>query len=401
MKLFKSDLEKRVKISLNKTVKADGVNGIMEFGVKNDYPDTVELLVNGSKTAKSASKVYSQFLSGQGFENEAINDVIIGHDYRGKKITIKTLLQDAANSCAVNNGFYFKLNISLDRKIKGVYLIPFKYCRFAKIDDLGYTAKIGVHPNWSNDNDEKKFKKNEVVWYNVFNLNEDAFNAQIKLDENGEIQNFNGQIYFEFLDNQYIYPLSPFDPVYLDLDTENQLSMFMNNTTRNGMLQKTVLTILQPDTEEDEIELDKSIENFLGVDGDSTLILKDKLNPDTGELLSKGSFEASTIPTSVNDALFSEWHKTLSNNIRKVISAMPTVLIDYEESKLGTTSGEAIIQATNFFNSMTKQARYQIEKSFAEIFQYSDNPVLAQNQNWKIKELSLYENKTTQLAVNL
>ena len=60
-------------------------------------------------------------------------------------------------------------------------------------------------------------------------------------------------------------------------------------------------------------------------------------------------------------------------------------MIEYENSKLGSTSGEAIIQAVNFYNAMTKSDRKGIEQAFKEIY----------GLDFKIKEISLTQNNGT------
>ena len=37
MKLLLSELDKRVDVRLDRSIKTDGVNGVMKFGDKNDY----------------------------------------------------------------------------------------------------------------------------------------------------------------------------------------------------------------------------------------------------------------------------------------------------------------------------------------------------------------------------
>jgi hypothetical protein len=73
------------------------------------------------------------------------------------------------------------------------------------------------------------------------------------------------------------------------------------------------------------------------------------------------------------------------------MKALPAILIDYEESKLGTTSGEAIIQATNFYNAVTKDDRAAISEMFKELLTNFDNQQLQSNTDWVIKPIILYE----------
>jgi len=399
-RLTREELEKRVVVKLDKSIKADGVNGIMSFGEDNDYPQLMELAINGSVTAKAAAGIYAKFLAGMGFENEALNSVVVGRDMRNKDITLPSLLRQVADSCSVNNGFYLHRNTNLNNITGTVHLKPFKNGRFSKPDDTGYSAKMLFHDNWDKDKDRGRFNKTEAIPYHLFSSNEKVTQAQIG-DEGQE--KFGGQIYFQYLDNQYFYPLSPFDAAYLDCDTENQVGLYKNRQLRDGFMNKIVFRV-QPTTPAqdedgkelpfDEDELTNDIKGFMGADGESVLVIEDDINPDTGEFY-KNSFAIDKIESNVDDKLFENWEKGLANNIRKAIRGIPAILIDYEDSKLGGTSGESIIQATNFYNAMTADDRKLISQAFEDVFSLSDNPVLKNNTNWNIKPLKLIDNVTT------
>jgi hypothetical protein len=388
MKLSYKDVQRRIIVKLDKSIKADGVNGLMTFGEKNDYPFVIESIINGSISAKSIADIYAKFLIGKGFEEEKINDIVIGKDVNSKQITVRKLLRQVASSLSYFNGVYIHTNLNLTMDIVDVKMIPFKNCRFAKIDDRGYTAKVGVHPDWGFNN-SGKLDKSKIVWYNMFTRNEQSFTDQVK--HAGDIKNYKGQVYFMFLDTNYLYPLSPFDAVHLDCDTEQQVSIFKNNMTRNGMLQKTIARFAKPANEEARKELEDNLSNWLGADGFSLLALEDEIDPVTGQIKQSGAFAIDSVNSNIDDALFAGWQGDLTNNIRKANKALPSVLIDYDESKLGTTSGEGIIQATNFYNAMTKDDRDSISEMFKELLSHFDNPILKENTNWKIKPLTLYD----------
>lgn len=401
MRFQKTDIEKRVRIRLDKTIKSQSqnVNGIMLFGKENDYPQLIERIVNNSITAKSVKNIYSKFLCGQGFEQPEINKVIIGKDNKGKNITLKKLLSLVCDSLALNNGAYIHVNYNMDFKAVNSKLVSFKYCRFSKIDDNGYTSKIGVYENWDKDQDywkDRKYNKNDIRFYNIFSSEKEVFLSHLK-ELNGNIKKYKGQINYLFLDDQYLYPLSPFDEVYLDCDTEYQVAIFKNNTTRNGMTKKTILRMQEPVNETDEDELKVTIKNWQGADGDNVLVLYDEIDQETGQIKNTGAFAADVLESAIDDKLFDGWQTELTNNIRKAVKALPAILIDYDESKLGTTSGEAIIQAVNFYNAMTEDDRSQISNFFQEIFSKFDNNTLSNNTNWNIKPLDLYGKFTTNI----
>jgi len=95
------------------------------------------------------------------------------------------------------------------------------------------------------------------------------------------------------------------------------------------------------------------------------------------------------IPTNINDKLFESWEASLANNLRKANGACPKILIDYDSSNLGTTSGEAITQAVNFYNAKTQSDRDMISQMFSQILKKFDNEVLANNTDWTIEPLTL------------
>jgi hypothetical protein len=331
--------------------------------------------------------MYAKFLAGQGFENEAINNIRIGTDSRGKKITMLSLLRDSAVSVSRHNGFYIHCNPTLDRRIKDAHLKPFKTVRFAIPDDRGYSAKMLVYDNWEKDNG-KKYDKKKIKTFNVFNLEQKAFIEQIK--KAGGIENYKGQIYFQYFDSEFFYPLSNYDEVYLDCDTEAQIALFKNRQIRNGFFKKTVMRVQPGGTDEEKDALVEDARATLGPDGDGLWIIEDELTEE-GELSESTAFKMDQLDSNIDDKLFENWEKGLANNIRKSAKGAPAILLDYEENKLGTTSGEAIVQATNYYNAVTSDDRTAIEQSFEEIFKHFDNPVLADNTNWKIKPLNLIE----------
>lgn len=398
-RLLNSEIDNRITVKLDKSIKQEdkGVNGLMTFGNLNDYPQVIEKLINGSATGKSVSKIYSKFLIGQGFENESINDINVGTDSRGKDITIRSLLRQVSFSLAQHNGFYIHANINIKGVIKDVHLKPFKDCRFAKSDDEGYSAKILVYNNWAKDKDVEKYDKKKIKEFNVFNSNVQVIESEIKAQEGKDFEeksnNYKGQIYFQFNDDQYFYPLSPFDSVYLDLDTENQIALYKNRQARDGFFDAIVIRTAPFETEEEEKEFTQGVIKQLGVDGDRVLILQDAVN-DEGIIPEDGSYRIDTIKGSVNPRLFDTVEKSLINNIRKAPNNLPAILIDYEQSNLGNTSGEAVREATNLYNAVTEDDRELISKSFKEIFSNSVNPKLKNNTNWKIKPISLAEQES-------
>ena len=390
MKLINLDIEKRVIIKLDRSISTDGVTGIMKFGLNNDYPQIIEKLILGSQTAKSSCNIFSSFLAGSGFVNEEIGKIIVGKDRKGKDITLDKMRLNIAKSCAMFNGAYIHCDMNALGDVGKTRLVPFKNCRFSREDFNGYCGKIAVHQNWERDPDfQTRFNSSEISWY--YNFNRNALETNII--DSGGFENFKGQIYSLSLDDSYLYPLSQFDSVYLDMDTEYQIQLFKNRELRNGFSDKIVMHI---DPSDDEVERRQTIEkcrSWMGPDGDKLLLFESDFD-ENGELASNSNFKIDRIETNINDKLFADWERGLSNNIRKAPYSIPAVLIDYEQGQLSQASGEMLIQATNYYNALTKHLRDELSDAIKEIYQNFDNDILKNNQDWNIKQVELITAKT-------
>lgn len=391
MRLAYSDIDNRLPVKLDKSMNVDdSLGGIMTFGSDNLYPQTIEGLIAGSSTAKACSNMYSRFLTGLGFENEAINNVVVGTDERGKEITLLTLLRKCAQARAKYRGFYIHVNKNLENKVVNARHVPFKYCRFNKKDDLGFCSKVMVWDNWERDKNKNNDKK-LIKSYDNFTSNNEAFAQQIK--KVGDIKKYSGQIFFDFDDPEFLYPLSMIDQVYLDCDTEQQVAIFRNSEIRNGFQATTLLLMQEPEGIEEEEKIKAKINKMKGADASRiTLFFTDR--DENGKLVKDEQFVTETIQSNINDKLFENWENGLANNIRKAFNGMPAVLIDYEQGKLSGTSGEAITQATTLYNELTRDDRAALSQAFKQIFSKSVFPELENNDNWKIKPLQLYSNGT-------
>ena len=382
MKLLKNEVEKRLTVSLNKKMHDDISSGIMNYGEFNDYPQVIERLILGSQTGRACANIFGKFIAGMGFENDEINNTIVGKDVYGKDIKLQKLLRQFAQSIAFFNGGYIHNRFNNAGKITESKIVQFKNCRLSRVDDNGYCSRIAYSDNFANESLSKD-KKINITWFNSFNIN--AVQNQIK--NVGGIEFYKGQIYHLFLDDSFIYPLSQFDSVYLDLDTEYQIQLFKNREIRNGMSDKVIMNINLTADEETKEDVINECHKWMSPDGDKLIIFENEF--DENGIISEKNFKIDRIATNINDKLFDGWEKSLPNNIRKAIFALPAVLIDYEQGQLSQASGEMVKQAVNYYNSVTDGIRQSVSESFSEIFVNSNNEILSSNTNWDIKKLEI------------
>jgi hypothetical protein len=389
MKLRRKDVASRAEIKLNKSMHSEG--GVMMFGKDNDYSNVIELIIAGSVTATSVADIHSRFIVGNGFEDKTINDIVVSADSRGKEITMLDLLRQCSDSVAVNHGLYIHNRVNVLGQTRDQQLFQFKTCKFSAVDDVNYTNSIIVNPDFG----EKIYKKKNNAEYPVYNDNLDVIRSQFLdysknkkgFDSLEDLQGFPGQIYFHFWDNRYLYPLSPFDPVYLDADTEQEVALYKNRELRNGFMLRHIITVNEFSDDSDKEEFVKMVEGAEGADGSRVIVLEAEFDEETGDIKKGAAVKIDKIDTNVNDKLFENWENGISNKIRKA-TKVPAILIDYEEGKLSNTSGEAIIQASAYYNAMTRGDRAQMSRVFKEVFKNHIDEKLSGVKNWKIEPLS-------------
>lgn len=359
------------------------VDGIISYDIDNAYPSRIERLINNSVTAKAAAGMYRRFLSGAGFEDVALNTINVGKE-NYKDITALDLLHKVARSLSYFNGVYLRTQWT-GFNVSGVRVEPFRYCRLGEMDSTDYSGKVVVYNNWDKWRSQK-LQKNEYIKVDVWNPDPDVIAKQVK----GNWSGWHGQMFYAFLDDEYIYPLSPIDPVKWDADTESQIGIFKNGELRRGFFLKYIMHHTKFNTDQEADEFVGKMKKFMGGDHDSSMIvLEGTFSPD-GKIIDGENVKVEKIEQNINDKLFEGYESSTQNAIRKAYNAIPQILIEYETSTLGTVSGEALRQASEFFNMQTVEARMKIEQIFQEVFSKHENPAL-RGKSWKIKELEFYK----------
>ena len=374
------------------------LEGIEKYDEDNAYPSRMERIINQSVTAKSSAQMLARFIVGQGFKDKILNDLIVGKDRYQKNITAFKLLKHIAIQTAYFSGYYVRGQFDGNMNITGFQVEDFKNCRFGLKDSQDYSGKIVIYNNWDRSKGSRIEKKN-FLKIDVWNMNDNAIKSQI--DKAGGIKKYKGQVYHNFLDEYYIYPLSPIDPVHYDADTENQISKFKNGELRRGFFMKYIIHHTNFESDKDARDFKEKIEKMIGGGHELSAMVLEGTFDDDGKLISSENIHVEKIEQNIDDKIFETYEKSCINNIRKAFNAIPQILIDYEDGKLGTTSGEALFQASNFYNQQTGELRMSVEESFRELFKrWKDQD--KRSADWEIEPLVLgmqAQSKTMQLEL--
>jgi hypothetical protein len=248
-----------------------------------------------------------------------------------------------------------------------------------------------LSPNsFTKENFQKEFKVIDIFNPKLVPEQVKKLSIKLKTDEAQAFTKYKGQMYFNFFDDEYLYPVSPIDPVLWDADTESQIGKFKNGELRRGFFLKYIVHHTEFESKQDAEEFAENMKNMMGGDHEiSVMVMEGKFDKD-GKLIESESIKVEKIEQNINDKIFESYEKSVQSNIRMCFDAIPQILIAYEDSQLGTTSGEALNQAAKIYNSQTVQKRTMISNSFKELFKYwKDEKYNA--MDWNIEPLNFAE----------
>ena len=372
-------------------VKSVKQEGIEKYDIDNAYPSRMERIIDGSVTAKSSAGILARFLVGRGFEDASLNTLIVGKDRYERPTTAFRLLRQIAKSISYYAGFYVRSQFDANLAVTAFDHVDFKYCRFGLKDSQDYSGKIVIFNNWDKSK-SSSIRKKDFLRVDVWNMRENIIRSQVEKADG--IKKYKGQVFFNFVDEYFIYPLSPIDPVHYDADTESQISKFINGELRRGFFMKKIIYHNKFETKNDADDFKDKVLRFQGGGHQASFLVVEGTFDENGELITGENIKIEDVKQNIDDKIFEGYAKSAANSIRKAYNAIPQILIEYEDSKLGTTSGEALFQAAAFYNQMTEELRTFISESFREMFKRFHKEEF-QDKDWKINPLALGEKSDT------
>lgn len=354
MKTWEIQTPKRVIIT-GKSQISEGE--IVKFGDADDYPTKIASLIENSQTAKSSARILQQFIA-SGFVDANVGKTEVGKTFTGKAYTLNKFLNDIAYCISKWGGAYvFTMKNALNQ-VTGVKVAKFDDCRFSAFDDTKFSNFV-YYGDFSKSVKGKR-NVNKAKKYAVFTDKKDTFEKQ------SIATGTTTQVYYIFMEDNYIYPLSPFDSCIFDMSSEYQISQNRNNDLVNGMSGKFILHVSKPDDPNEARKLQEQLQDWIGCSSTHMVVLN-------GDFDANGSlqtpFKMESIQDQRNANAFIDAEKSCANNIRKSCLGLPSVLIDYESGNLSNNSGEQMRFAYEYFARNTQDIRTLISESLSEIFE--------------------------------
>lgn len=365
-KIYISELEPRIKVTGKSSV-----TGVVPYDVDNCYPQRFELLINRSPNASQAAKTLGKYVYGKGFVDKFFNDYVL--NWSG--LTVNELLRLHSRSIWMRGIAMHIIYNALGEKF-AVNFVPFEYCRLGEVG-TEFEGKIAVYNNWDKSK-KQRIMTDDIVWYDAF---DDTPSVVLRQMERDGFENYKGQIFWFSFDGMATYPLSVCDSVMNDMDSDYQMQIFKSVKLRKGFMADHVY--VYKGTFEDEQERQdywNSIKQWQGAENAGSIL---GIEAETEESVP----DLKPIQSQLDDKIFVNWEKSVSNAIRKAFNNIPPVLVDAVEGKLGGTSGEAMREAKEFYSEMTVEEREILAQAYYRVFG-TWYEVINPSGNWEIEPLT-------------
>ncbi len=323
----------------------NGKDNVYMNGSNNLYPCEIQGVISNSPTAKRAAIMMAKYSAG----------TLIGEDVvvnRRKGLRISGLARLIADDLAVQGGAF----VLVKYRIRGGEVVPdeldvldYTKCRISKEDDEDNSGNIIYK-----DFEDKKSRNKKALKFFPWTPDKNVLLAQIKSAGDSlesAVRNFKGNVMFINPTN-YLYPLSPFDAVYNEMDSEYRISLYTNAMTRTGFLGKTAVLINGLDDDEAK-QAQEDVTKWLGSENSSGVYFMDV---DTTQDLDN-VLKVLTIPGQYDDKMFEATQKRIRENIMGAANNIPLPLVLSSQGALFGSSGEAYAEMKEFYSEQTAGER--------------------------------------------
>jgi hypothetical protein len=342
---------------------------IQYYDADNLYPQRADEVRKRSYTTKSAVESTAYFISGEGWIDTILANLILNQE----GMTGNDVLDFIAQDKAPFTGFALHFTYNLNYRISQVTPIDFMFCRLGLPDQFGNVCDIKYSNNWEMDYNKVVDKVFDVKEYPVFNPDPNVVKAQIQ--EYG-FENYPGQILY-WTPKSGVYPLASFDPVFDNAQTQSEIGVYELSAVQNDFGIEKIFKY--PGTFEDDDkrrEFKRKLDAHKGAKGaKSTLVVE---NP-SGEDLNL----IESIQMQNTDKMFEFTSKNVKNAIRESMSVPAPILGQLPEN--GMFNQDQVKDSYIYFNSRTRIHRSQISRVFQKIMAYWKDPVTI--SSFAIKEL--------------
>jgi hypothetical protein len=320
-----------------------GTRNIYNYDVDNLYPQKVLAIRDRSNSLSSATKTFSDFITGDGWSDENLNSLEVNSEGQNMYDILRSISNQ--KSCL---GFSLHFNFNIQGIITEINEIDFEDIRVTKDNKLEYNQ------DWS------RYNKNKSIIYNRFSP--DPVIIKKEIIESGGIEDYEGQVLYWTGTNK-IYPLASFDAALDSGQYQAEKELFKLRNIQNDFTASGLLTypITLNNMKEWSDVKEKIKQKGVGSDNAGRIILMG-VSPDS-ETNRKfwEPFERQN-----SDDLFVNQNKDSKEVIFSVLR-QPQILGGIKPDG-GWPNQQELEDAFVYYNSIVEQDRKEVEKQIKKIF---------------------------------
>ena len=344
------------------------------WDIDNLYPQRCEEAISRSYTLKSLLDSVADFLAGEGFEDQAIGNLIVNDAGLNGETLNKVLRKVTKGTYSKYNSIALHIGYDMNFRISSINYVPIDFIRFPTPEEDGSFDFVWYCTNWEADRHKEVSKQPTVTAYRTFNCDPSVIEGQIA--EAGGIEFYRGQILLMTPD-YFQYPKATFDPIIDHAQTQAEIGMFKLGYTQNGfMATMAILYRGEFESADEKKEFQALVKRKTGARNANTNIgLQDK----TGTLKISDMFQS--IQPQNLDKLFELTETSAINSILEN-EGWPKILLGIQAQ--GTLfNQESLVDAYTYANAKTRNRRSDISELFSLLLKHWSTPI---ETSAKIKE---------------
>lgn len=338
--------------------KTNTAEGIINFGQKNDFPNTLIDTIDASPNGTACISTYIDFLKGDGLTNQDLAKT------KANELgdTFASLTAKICHNVGYFFGAYILLKYSANGKISQIISLPYESCRLGSRDkDTDQITHILYNPYYGTK--DYNSKKIHDVRYHIFNPA--AAMAQFKAEKS----EFKGQVLFlrSYQPGKPDYPIPDYYAAIDWFETDAAIPRFHKNNVKNNFLLSVLLKVIGDANAKGPNANGKTNGELLAEDlkanlagsenGGSAMVLWAKTK--------EGFPEIEKFPTNGNAELFNSIEGIVTDHIARATKVPPILANIQVAGKLG--GSQEILNAADLLKNRVAGKQDMIENVFNNI----------------------------------
>ena len=346
--------------------------GIQAWGKDNLYPTRLGRILAASDTGVNCLSRYVNFIAGDGFKDLSFSGIEV--NARGE--TMDDLLQLVAEDVARYRGLALHVTYNALGRVDGIYHVPFENCRLGQRDAGGRVSRVALHPDWSGETtfngSPVKVTRENVNYFPLFDPSPGIVFQQMR--EAGGVEAYRGQVLWYSLSGGLTYPVPKYDGATTYMSTEEGVANTLYRNARNGLraagmivLRKGLDSPATPGEERNDAEssIADAVARAQGdVNANNVLVMEIEHDEEKPEFVPLRSANYDK-----------EFEVTAATACEHIYAIFDQDVFYRLRSGSSPFSNDGIVEAYEYYNSVTSTERRAIERVFDRMIKVYCRPL--------------------------